>query len=106
MSVPLEHKHIAPLRWALLRTVMAGGHIGVTDRMCLDVARAEYTGVTLECVRNELDYLEARGLCMLERSHVRAWRVQLTGKGRDVVDYEVEAGPGIARPPRLIPGGV
>ncbi|WP_420585800.1 hypothetical protein [Ruegeria sp.] len=104
MTHTLDQRHIASLRWSILRTAMVGGHLGVTDRMCLDVGRAEYLGVTLECIRNELDYLETRGLLVLERSDLRAWRAKLTRGGRDVVDYEVPAEAGITRPPRLADG--
>jgi len=103
MKDTLSQAHVAALRWTLLRTLMVGGHLGATDRMCLDVARAEYIGVTEHRVRTELDYLEARGLIEIERSEIRAWRAKLTRHGRDLVDYEVDAEPGIPRPPFLDP---
>ncbi len=93
--------HIAGLRWTILRTLMVGGHIGATDQMCLDVARAEYLGVTIERVRTELDYLAERKLVEIEKSELRAWRAKLTRHGRDVVDYEIDVAPGIDRPPFL-----
>ena len=89
------------LRWTILRTVMVGGHPGATDRMILDVARAEYLAVTRRELRDEIAYLEARKLLAVERSEVQAWRATLTRDGRDVVDYTVGCEPGIARPPRL-----
>ncbi len=99
----MRQAHIAALRWTILRTMKVGGHLGATEKMCLDVARAEYIGVTAERVRTEFDYLEARGLIEIERSDIRAWRAKLTRPGRDVVDYEVEVEPGITRPPFLDP---
>ena len=99
----LSQAHIAGLRWALLRTVMVGGHVGATDRMCLDVARAEYLSVTRKAIRDELAYLETRKLVEIQRSEVEAWRVTLTRAGRDLVDYTTDCEPGIARPPRLAP---
>ena len=105
MKDSLSQVHIAGLRWTVLRTLMVGGHIGATDKMCLDVCRAEYLGVTIERVRTELDYLESRRLTEIERSEVRPWRARLTRHGRDVVDYEVAVEPGITRPPRLDPHG-
>ena len=103
MKDSLSQAHIAALRWTILRTLMVGGHLGATDKMCLDVARAEYLGVTKERIRTEFDYLEARRLIEIERSEIRAWRAKLTRHGRDVVDYEVEVEPGITRPPFLDP---
>ena len=97
----LAHAQTAGLRWTLLRTVMVGGHAGATDRMCLDVARSEYLGVTRRVLRDELAYLETRKLVEIARSEVEAWRVTPTRHGRDLVDYTTECEPGIARPPRL-----
>ena len=97
----LSELQIQGLHWAILRTVMVGGHIGVTDQMILDVARAEYLGTTRDLIRNEIGYLESRGLIDSERSEIGPWRVTLTRHGRDVVDYTVACKPGIRRPPRL-----
>lgn len=91
------------LRWTLLRTIMVGGHMGATDRMCVEVARAEFLAVTRQLVRDELHYLETRKLVEVTRSEVSAWRVTLTRYGRDLVDYTVDCEPGIARPPRRQP---
>jgi len=103
MRDSLTQAHIAGLRWSVLRTLLVGGHLGATDQMCLDVCRSEYIGVTMARVRTELDYLESRKLVSIERSEVHAWRAKLTRYGRDFVDYEIDAEPGITRPPRLDP---
>ena len=103
MKDSLTQAHIAGLRWSILRTLMVGGHLGATDQMCLDVARSEYFGVTMTRVRTELDYLESRRLIAIERSEAQAWRAKLSRHGRDFVDYEIAAEPGITRPPRLDP---
>ena len=97
----LTPAHIAGMRWTLIRTLAVGGWMGATDRMCLDVARAEYIGVTRERVRTELDYLESRRLVEIERSEVAAWRAKLTRHGRDLADYQIDCEAGITRPPRL-----
>ncbi len=99
MISQLTPQQIAGLRWTVLRTVMVGGYLGATDAMCLNVARAEYLGVTSQDVRNEIDYLEARKLVTTERSEIAPWRVKLTRYGRDVVDYQADVEPGIDRPP-------
>lgn len=103
MKDALSQAHIAALRWTILRTLGVGGYYGATDKMCLDVARAEYLGVTIERIRTELDYLERRKLVEIERPEIRAWRATLSRHGRDVVDYEVDVEPGITRPPFLDP---
>lgn len=97
----LSQAHIESLRWTILRTLMVGGHMGATETMCMDVARAEYIGVTPKRIRTEMDYLEKRKLIDIERSEIRPWRATLSRYGRDVVDYEVDVEPGITRPPFL-----
>ena len=91
------------LRWTIMRTIMVGGHLGATDRMCKEVAAAEFMGVTRQLVRNEIKYLEDRGLVDVTRSEVAAWRMTLNRHGRDIVDYTVPCLPGIARPERAQP---
>ncbi len=91
------------LRWTIMRTIMVGGHLGATDRMCKEVAAAEFMGVTRQLVRNEIKYLEDRGLTDVTRSEVSAWRMTLNRHGRDIVDYTVPCLPGIARPERAQP---
>ena len=99
MKGALDQRHIAGLRWSILRTLKVGGHLGATDKMCENVGRAEYLGVTEDRIRTEMDYLESRKLIEIEKSEIRPWRAKLTRHGRDVVDYEVDVEPGIARPP-------
>lgn len=97
----MDATYLPALRWTILRTIMVGGHLGATDRMALEVARAEFLGVERRDLRDEIAYLEARKLVSVERSEVQAWRITLTRYGRDVVDYTCHVAPGIARPPRV-----
>ncbi|MYA88751.1 MAG: hypothetical protein F4X97_09930 [Boseongicola sp. SB0662_bin_57] len=92
------------LRWVVLLRVQAGGEIGATDAMCLDVARAAYPSVDSYVIRRELAYLESAGLVENARSEIMPWRVSLTAQGRDVVDYVAECPAGVARPPRASGG--
>ena len=69
--------------------------------MIREVLVSDYIGITKRWIRDQLAYLESRKLVQIERSEVRAWRAQLTRHGSDIVDYQVEVCPGIARPPRL-----
>lgn len=96
----IDPKHLPGLRWAILRTVMVGGHLGATETMVLDVARAEYLTMERGALRDEIAYLESRNLVVVERSEVQPWRLTLTRYGRDLVDYTCDVAPGIARPPR------
>lgn len=101
MQDSLSQQHVSSLRWTILRTIMVGGHLGATDEMIISVARAEFIGVTMMRLRNEMEYLRARDLICVEKSEIRPWRASLTRHGRDVVDYEVPVEPGITRPPPL-----
>lgn len=85
-------------RWTILQTTHLGGHPGVTEAMVLPVLRAEWLNASREFLRNEIDYLERRGLVATERPELRPWRIHLTRAGQDVVEYTVECEAGIARP--------
>lgn len=100
MDSALTEQMLPGVRWSLLRTLRVGGHLGATEAMCRDVIGAEYIGSTKRDVRDQLHYLEARKLAVLERSEIDPWRATLTRYGYDVADYQVECEPGIRRPPR------
>ncbi len=101
---PLIDETTAPAaRWAILRTLRVGGHLGATETMVREVLLADWLGITRQWIRDQLAYLEARRLIAIERSEVRAWRATLTRAGYDVVEYQVDVEPGIRRPPRLAP---
>ena len=92
------------LRWIVLQVIEAGAPYVVTERMCLDAVAAAYPAAGAERLRVELGYLEAGGLIALERSEIRPWEAKLTGSGRDVVDYAVDAPRGVWRPQRAPEG--
>ena len=100
----IDEKLLPSARWAILRTLRVGGHLGATETMIREALIADYLGVTTRWVRDQLAYLESRKLVDIERSEVQAWRATLTRHGHDLVDYQVDVEPGIRRPPRLPPG--
>lgn len=85
-------------RWTILVAVSAGGHLGATEDMILGALRPSWLDVHRNWVRDQLAYLEARGLVMCGKAPLKPWRVTLTRHGHDVVDYTVDCEPGIARP--------
>lgn len=87
-------------RWTILQTTHVGGHIGVTEDMVLPVLRMSWLGAGRTFLRNEIDYLERRGLVITVRPALKPWRIQLTRDGQDVVEYTAECEAGIARPPK------
>lgn len=99
----IDPRMIAGLRWAILRTIRVGGHLGATDAMIREAVRSEYPFTDTVIVRNELAYLESRKLVVVHRSELEAWRAELARFGRDIVDYQVPCDPGISRPPRPQP---
>lgn len=89
------------LRWLLLEVSYDSilGSYGITERMCMDAARAAYPQLGSARLRHELAYLEGQGFLALIRSEDRPWHVKMTAKGRDLVEYIIPAPDGIARPP-------
>ena len=96
----LRNEQLPGVRWAILRTIGVGGHLGATEVMCRDVVSAEYLGATRNDIRTQLHYLESRKLIEIERSEIDPWRATLTRYGHDVVEYQVDVAPGIRRPER------
>ena len=97
----IDERMLPSARWAILRTLKVGGHLGATETMIREALIADYLGVTNRWIRDQLVYLESRELVSIERSEIRAWRAELTRHGNDIVDYQVDVEPGITRPPRL-----
>ena len=101
---PLVDEALLPAaRWAILRTLRVGGHLGATETMVREVLVSDYLGITKHWIRDQITYLESRKLLTIERSEIRAWRATLSRHGYDIVDYQSECEAGIRRPPRLSP---
>lgn len=96
----LSQQRKESMRWTILQTTHVGGHIGITEDMVLPVLRSSWLGASREAARNEIDYLERRGLVTTERPDLKPWRIRLTRPGQDVVEYTVECEAGIDRPPK------
>ncbi len=87
-------------RWELLRVLNVAGHLGATETMMFHTLVAMWLDMSREWIRNQLDYLESRGLIELERHEIKGWQAKLTRHGWDVTSYVVDCEPGIARPPK------
>ncbi|MCY3878043.1 MAG: hypothetical protein OXF74_02550 [Rhodobacteraceae bacterium] len=96
-------KMLPGVRWEILRTLHVAGHLGATESMCMRVVDAAYLGVTRDSLRDQLDYLEKRGLVAIERPELDDWRAALTRHGTDLVEYRIECEPGISRPECFAP---
>ena len=97
MTTQQEQQETELTRWLILRTAQNGGHQGATETIIAAVLGGEVP-VSQKTLRDEIDYLEKRKLIESERFELKPWRITLTRHGRDLVDYQVECEPGIARP--------
>ena len=94
----IERTQRAEARWRILRALDAGRPVALSEtivhRTLVDVnLQVSPTGL-----RRELKYLEGKGLVRLLEEDQPTWLAELTTDGVDVVEYEVEAPAGIARP--------
>lgn len=96
MRVELQ-KQIELARWLILKTAGNSGYLGATETMIAAVLDGE-VALSKQQLRTEIDYLENRKLVTTKRDEVKPWRIFLSRHGRDIVDYQVDCEPGIARP--------
>lgn len=97
-------QRIQLIRWYVLLAAHAGRPYPVAEPLVLSAIQA----IPLQCtaleLRQELDYLEDRGLIELARHEAAHWTVDLTRAGVDIVEYTVPVEPGIARPQKYWKG--
>lgn len=86
------------MRWHLLSAVNVSRPVGIYTEALLPIIQSVYPDATHQELRRELDYLEERELCKIQRDPMDRWFVELTRCGIDYVEYTIEAQPGIARP--------
>ena len=93
-----ELRHLESGRWEILRATRVAGHVGVSETMLYHALVSMWVSTTRAWIRDQLHYLESRGLVECERREVGDWRAVLTRYGDDIVNYIVDCEPGIARP--------
>ena len=86
------------IRWEILRTVKVGGLLGASESMMLATLRAGFLFADCTLVREQMNYLEERGLLKVTRSEVDGWVATLSRAGTDLIEYRIDCEPGIARP--------
>lgn len=89
------------LRWILLRALDHARPEGTNEVVLLMTIQGLYADATQREIRRELDYLEDRRLITIEERHTGLWKADLARCGVDIVEYAIECGPGIARPPKV-----
>ena len=86
------------LRWYLILALYNARPEEVCEEVVQTTMRAIYPDVTPLEVRQQLDYLEDRGLLKLRKEPSgRGWS-DLTRYGVDMAEYTIDCAPGIARP--------
>ena len=86
------------IRWHLLSAVNLSRPVGIFTEALLPIIQSVYPDATHQEIRKELDYLEAREMCVIARDPMDRWFVDLTRTGIDFVEYTIEGQPGVARP--------
>jgi len=89
------------LRWVLLLTMNISRPTPAQLRLLVQVAQGEYPDCTDLEVRRELQYLQERDLCHVEKDPLGYVSATLTRHGVDVAEYTVAVEPGIARPTKV-----
>ena len=99
-SIDLEQKQREEARWRILRVLDAGRPIAVSENIVWRVLHDVRLPMSITGVRREFDYLRNLGLIEVENELSETWFAKLTARGVDVVEYTLEAPPGVARPRR------
>lgn len=86
------------VRWTLLLGLNNARPQGAYEQVLLAIIQALYPDSTQLEVRRELDYLEDRKLVELRKEPSGRWWADLTRYGVDIVEYTIDAEPGIGRP--------
>jgi DNA-binding transcriptional ArsR family regulator len=97
-AMNLEQKQREEARWRILRVLDAGRPVGVSENIVWRVLGDIKLRLSPNAVRRELTYLRDLGLVKIENEDSEIWFAELTAEGVDVVEYTVNAPPGVARP--------
>jgi hypothetical protein len=100
MSIDLHQKQREEARWRILRVLDAGRPFGCNETIIWRALHDVRLPFTMMEVRRELSYLYDLGLVELIDRDTDTWAAKLTAKGVDLVEYNIAAPPGIARPPQ------
>lgn len=92
----LRQMEIRELRWRILRILYMARDTGTNEHVVYAALDGMKLGVSPVTVRRELEYLA--GLELLALTQSRTWHAEITPQGIDVVEYTIDAPPGVARP--------
>jgi hypothetical protein len=85
------------LRWRALNATYNGKPLRVADSLILRIVRDLGDKLSIEAIREALDYLEGKDLLVVRRRAVE-WDARITDEGIDVVEGNMDCPAGVARP--------
>lgn len=86
------------MRWHLINTLNKARPYTSSEAFLLDVMRGIYPDVTALELRQQLEYLQDRGLLDLTKQPSGMWFADLNRLGVDIAEYTIDCQAGIARP--------
>lgn len=86
------------MRWHLINTLNKARPYTSSEAFLLDVMRGIYPDVTALELRQQLEYLQDRGLLDLTKQPSGMWFADLSRFGVDIAEYTIDCQAGIARP--------
>lgn len=98
MQIDMEKARREELRWILLLALNAARPMGTSEAVIKAAVEPVILDVTQHEIRNELDYLEERGLISVSDRDTQIWHAKINRYGIDVVEYTLPCDPGIKRP--------
>lgn len=100
MKIDMEKQRREFGRWVLLLGLYNAHPEGMYEEPLLWIMHGIYRDATKAEVRRELDYLLDRGFVEIKKEPGGRWKCDINRHGVDFVEYNMEAQPGIARPPK------
>src|SRR5260221_4134991 len=88
------------MRWVLLLGLYNAHPVGAWEEVLISTVQGIYPDATRNEVRRELDYLFDRKLIRVEKKPDGRWFSEINNHGVDYMEYNIDAYPGIARPPK------
>lgn len=82
----LERNRREGLRADILLILNVGRPTGASERLIKLTLGDRYDDIGDKELRQELDYLEDKGLVEISQRHQETWKVELTAEGVDVVE--------------------
>ena len=98
MTIDEQRVRRESVRWHVLLVLSNARPIGSYEEPILSVVQAVYPDASPLELRQAMDYLDTRGLIVIDRQPHGRWHARLTRYGIDLAEYTCDCEPGIARP--------